>query len=281
LPSLAEKQWPSLENKHPPADADRHAPGPPIRCEPSSTTARRWPVLAGSTFVALALTTGCHHAKHYSYAPPPPPLHTQSPAHSKPPEETHRDREPVPAPDGHPEFVETGMASWYGPSGHRAADGSAYDGTGMTAAHKTLPLGTVVRVTNLANGESVMVRITDRGPFSHGRVLDLSESAAKKIDLYRMGVAQVRIEAFAKSTPAVEAKWCVQTGAFPTEEDALDLKAALSRRFAGSRVIEFASSTGYWVRIDPVRHDRTEATAIKEWIGTPMPQVVPYLVRVN
>jgi rare lipoprotein A len=232
--------------------------------------------------VALALTTGCHHQKQHAYTPPPPPLpRTQSSVRPKPPTDTHNDREPAPAPEGRPEFVETGMASWYGPSGHRAADGSPYDGTGMTAAHKTLPLGSVVRVTNLANGESVMVRITDRGPFSHGRVLDLSESAAKKIDLYRMGVAQVRIEAFTKSTPAVEAKWCVQTGAFPTEQDALDLKSALARRYVGSKVIEFASATGYWVRIDPARHDRTEATAIKEWIGTPLPQVVPYLVRVN
>ena len=258
---------------------------PPIAVprEPRSTPARRWPALAGSTFVALALTTGCHHQKHQTYAPAPPPLRTQSSVRPLKPDETRRDREPVPVPahEGRPEFVETGMASWYGPSGHRAADGSAYDGTGMTAAHKTLPLGTVARVTNLANGESVMVRITDRGPFSHGRVLDLSESAAKKIDLYRMGVAQVRIEAFASSTPAVEAKWCVQTGAFPTEQDALDLKSALARRYVGSRVIEFASATGYWVRIDPVRHDRTEATAIKEWIGTPLPQVVPYIVRVN
>jgi rare lipoprotein A len=281
LPSIAEKQLPSIANKPLPADADRRVPGIAISSEPRSTHPRRWPVIAGFTFVALTLTTGCHHQKHQTYAPAPPPLRTQPSGRPNPPDEARHDREPVPAPEGRPEFVETGMASWYGPSGHRAADGSAYDGTSMTAAHKTLPLGTVVRVTNLANGESVMVRITDRGPFSHGRVLDLSESAAKKIDLYRMGVAQVRIEAFAKSTPAVEAKWCVQTGAFQTEQDALDLKSALARRFVGSRVIEFASSTGYWVRIDPVRHDRTEATAIKDWIGTPMPQVVPYLVRVN
>jgi rare lipoprotein A len=216
-----------------------------------------------------------------AYAPPPPSLRTQSSVRQSEAEETRRDREPIPAPEGRPEFVETGMASWYGPSGRRAADGSAYDGTGMTAAHKTLPLGTVARVTNLANGESVTVRITDRGPFSHGRILDLSESAAKKIDLYRMGVAQVRIEAFTNATAGVEGKWCVQTGAFKTEQDALDLKSALVRRYTGSRVIEFASATGYWVRIDPVRHDRTEAAAIKDWIGTPLPQVVPYLVRIN
>ncbi len=174
------------------------------------------------------------------------------------------------------------MASWYGPSGHRAADGSAYDGTGMTAAHKTLPLGTVVRVTNLSNDESVMVRITDRGPFSHGRILDLSENAAKQIGLYRMGVAKVRVEAFSNhATASVEGRWCVQTGAFKTEQDAIDLKSALLRRYAGSRVIEFASATGYWVRIDPLRHDRTEAVAIMNWIGSPFPQVMPYLVRLN
>ena len=164
----------------------------------------------------------------------------------------------------------------------RSADGSAYDGKSMTAAHKTLPLGTVARVTNLVNGESVMVRITDRGPFSHGRVLDLSESAAKQIDLYRMGVARVKIEAYANgTTAAATGRWCVQTGAFKKEQDALALKSALTRRYAGSRVIEFAGATGYWVRIDPVRHDHADAAAIMDWIGSPDPQAVPYLVRVN
>jgi rare lipoprotein A len=279
LPSIADQLSPSI--------ADRRTPCITIPGESAAARSPRCRTFAALTLAALALTTGCHHQKRHAYAPPPPPLRTQSSvrtgeaARQSEADETRRDREPIPSPKGRPEFVETGMASWYGPSGHRAADGSAYDGTGMTAAHKTLPLGTVARVTNLANGESVMVRITDRGPFSHGRVLDLSESAAKKIDLYRMGVAQVRIEAFGNSTAPVEGKWCVQTGAFQTEQDALDLKAALARRYAGSRVIEFASSTGYWVRIDPVRHDRTEAAAIKDWIGTPIPQVVPYLVRVN
>jgi rare lipoprotein A len=238
---------------------------------------------AALTASLTLLATGCHHQKRHPYAPPPPPLHSQSPSSSQhhEGEQSRNDRAPIPAPEGHPEFVETGMASWYGPSGHRAADGSAYDGTGMTAAHKTLPLGTVARVTNLSNNESVVVRITDRGPFSHGRILDLSESAAKQIDLYRMGVAQVRIEAFSNGTPAVDGKWCVQTGAFKTEQDAIDLKSALMKRYAGSRVIEFASATGYWVRIDPQQHDRTEATAIMNWIGTPFPQVTPYLVRLN
>jgi rare lipoprotein A len=234
--------------------------------------------------------TGCHHKKQQAYAPVPPPLRSypshpgtqhgeanhNSAAINRPPP-----RGPVTQPEGKPIFVETGMASWYGPSGHRSADGSAYDGKSMTAAHKTLPLGTVARVTNLVNGESVMVRITDRGPFSHGRVLDLSESAAKQIDLYRMGVAKVKIEAYANVAASSSGRWCVQTGAFKREQDALALKSALTRRYSGSRVNEFAGATGYWVRIDPVHHDHADAAAIMDWIGSPDPNAVPYLVRVD
>ena len=175
------------------------------------------------------------------------------------------------------------MASWYGPSfqHHAAADGSKYDQNGMTAAHKTLPMGTVVRVTNLANGEQVVVRITDRGPFVHGRILDLSEGAAKKIDLYRMGVAKVKVEAFAHTTADPAGRWCVQTGAFQSQGDAEDLKNALIKRYEGAKVIEFGGPTGYWVRIDPVKHDKTTAEAILDWIGAPDPQAKPYLVRVD
>jgi rare lipoprotein A len=156
-----------------------------------------------------------------------------------------------------------------------------YDGNSMTAAHKTLPLGSIVRVTNLVNGEQIMVRITDRGPFAHGRVLDLSEAAAKQIDLYRMGVAKVKVEAFANAAASPAGKWCVQTGAFKAEQDALDLKSALIERYRGAKVIEFAGATGYWVRINPTTSGKAEAAAILDWIGSPDPQAVPYLVRVD
>jgi rare lipoprotein A len=228
------------------------------------------------------LTVGCHHKTRQAYAPPPPAVHA---VHGKAPAVTARKApEENPGPDavhGKPSFVETGMASWYGPSGHAAADGSRFDGTGMTAAHKTLPLGTTVRVTNLVNNQSIMVKITDRGPFSHGRIIDLSEGAAKKIDLYRMGVAQVRIEAYTPATASAAGKWVVQAGAFKKEGEAQDLKAALLKRYAGSRVIEFKGATGFWVRIDPPNHDHNQAQAILNWIGKPDPQVVPYLVRVD
>jgi rare lipoprotein A len=231
------------------------------------------------------LATGCRHRSQQAYGPPPPsrtaPPYQSSKSKSNESSKSKSNEDAVATPHGKPTFVETGMASWYGPSGHRTADGSPYNGSGMTAAHKTLALGTVARVTNLANGESVMVRITDRGPFSHGRVLDLSESAAKEIGLYRMGVARVKIEAFSNATASVSGKWCVQTGAFKSERDALDLKSALVKRYAGARVIEFTGATGYWVRIDPVRHDHADAAAIRDWIGSPDPEAVPYIVRVD
>ncbi len=89
-----------------------------------------------------------------------------------------------------------GYASWYGPGfyGRRTASGEVYDGTELTAAHKSLPFGTVVRVTNLDNGSSVLVRINDRGPFKPGRIIDLSPAAAREIGLVGQGVVPVRLE---------------------------------------------------------------------------------------
>lgn len=88
------------------------------------------------------------------------------------------------------------MASWYGPGfqGNRTANGERYDMNGISAAHKTLPFGTVVRVTNLNNGRSIDVRINDRGPFIKNRVIDLSKGAAQKIDMIRDGVVPVRLQ---------------------------------------------------------------------------------------
>ena len=93
----------------------------------------------------------------------------------------------------------TGMASWYGPGfhGRRSASGEVFNQNELTAAHRTLPFGTQVRVTNLRNNRQVTVRINDRGPFSHGRIIDLSAAAAQAIGLRASGVGQVRIEVLA------------------------------------------------------------------------------------
>lgn len=89
-----------------------------------------------------------------------------------------------------------GMASWYGPGfhGRRSASGERFNQNALTAAHRTLPFGTLVRVTNLNNGQSVVVRINDRGPFAHGRVIDLSRQAASEIGMLGSGVAPVQVE---------------------------------------------------------------------------------------
>jgi rare lipoprotein A len=92
--------------------------------------------------------------------------------------------------------IEEGLASWYGGHfhGNRAADGRRYSQYARTAAHRTLPLGSKVRVTNLENGKKVVVQITDRGPVPAGRILDLSYAAARRLGMVRQGVARVRLE---------------------------------------------------------------------------------------
>jgi rare lipoprotein A len=187
---------------------------------------------------------------------------------------------------GKPVSSEVGMASWYGPpyNNRKGADGTIYDQNAMTAAHRELPLGTVVKVTNLTNNESVLVRITDRGPFIDGRIIDLSLAAAKAVDIYRPGTAKVRVEAYAPpERPGVDpaGKWCVQIGAFLDPADAIQLKNDLLRRYATAKVIEFAGPTGHWVRIDPKNDTRAVVNQIADSIHIPDPGAQPYIVRLN
>jgi rare lipoprotein A len=95
-------------------------------------------------------------------------------------------------------FTQTGLASFYGSAhqGKTTAGGKSFDQHDFTAAHRTLPFGTVVRVTDLANGRTVKVEITDRGPHISGRVIDLSSAAARALDMEKSGITRVRLEAF-------------------------------------------------------------------------------------
>ena len=124
-------------------------------------------------------------------------------------------------------FVETGIASWYGEDfhGRPTALGEPYNMYAMTAAHKTLPLPTRVRVTNLENGRSAELRVNDRGPFVDDRVIDLSYSAARELGVYRRGTARVRVEALeAGGSPAPSQAAggyaYLQTGAFAYRDNA-------------------------------------------------------------
>lgn len=251
----------------------------------SAERSRRTAAFAFLLLAAALALTGCHHKPPQVSQQAPPPLSR------RPSSQPSATTIPAPRPTGPtfddttrpPVYTETGLASWYGPSfNHRAAaDGTTYDQDGMTAAHRTIPMGSTVRITNLTTGQQVYVRITDRGPFVKGRILDLSAGAAKAVGLYRMGVGRVRIEAFAHTSADPPGRWCVQTGPFTKEHDARDLKDALIKRYIGARVAEFEGPTGFWVRIDPTNHTRTDALSIQDWIGDPDPSATPYLVRID
>jgi rare lipoprotein A len=144
-------------------------------------------------------------------------------------------------------YVEQGVASWYGPDFHggRTATGETYDMHAMTGAHPTLPLPTWVRVTNLENGRSVVVRLNDRGPFARGRVIDLSRAAAEALDMVRAGTARVEVRSLAvgDSAPApATAAYYAQAGAFGSRENAEALASRL--RDAGIEGVTVTESPG-------------------------------------
>lgn len=110
------------------------------------------------------------------------------------------------------DFKQRGIASWYGPGFHgkRTSSGEVYDMHGMTAAHKTLPLPAKVKVTNLDTGESIVVRVNDRGPFHEGRVIDLSKAAAQRLGVIKHGTIPVEVEAIGQASEKVSAERVVQ-----------------------------------------------------------------------
>lgn len=145
-------------------------------------------------------------------------------------------------------YVEQGVASWYGPDFHgkRTATGETYDMHAMTGAHPTLPLPTWVRVTNLQNGRSVVLRLNDRGPFSKNRIIDLSRAAAEQLDMIRTGTAMVEVRSLAAGSPAPAApaapqaqQFYAQAGAFAEVQNAERLASLLrGAGIAGVAVVE-------------------------------------------
>ncbi len=137
--------------------------------------------------------------------------------------------------------AEEGLASWYAGKfqGRRTASGEIFDTNQMTAAHKTLPFGTRVRVRNLDNGREVVVRINDRGPFVEGRVIDLSRAAAEAIEMTGSGLARVRVE-IVERPDVTAARYLVQVAAFAQQENA----ARAVARLAGEGVTAVAERGG-------------------------------------
>ena len=220
------------------------------------------------------LATGCSHHTHVSSAQTNPPVLTDSAISTgteavRNPDygEAPGPGETIAPPPVASRYVEVGMASWYGPNYNkkRGADGNVYDQDGMTAAHRTLPLGSIVRVTNLKNGIKTTLRITDRGPFVTDRMIDLSIGAAKALQIWPHGTSQVRVELISSPAPKVPGgRWCVQIGVFKDADNAEALKHKLKSRYADAEVLEFAGPTGHWVRIRPPHDDKRQAYQIAE-----------------
>lgn len=151
-------------------------------------------------------------------------------------------------------YKERIIASWYGEEfhGRRTANGEVYDMYGLTAAHRTMPFDTYLLVTNRENGQSVKVKVNDRGPFVSGRSLDLSYGAAKKLDMVRTGTAKVDIEIIgtdeAKSRGA---RFAIQVGAFSIEENALKLKKRLevNYNYKEIRIIPYETNSKRYLRV--------------------------------
>lgn len=159
---------------------------------------------------------------------------------------------------------EVGYATWYtAERGRRAANGQAFSDRALTAAHRTLPMGSLVVVTNLKTGQASAMRITDRGPFVEGRILDLTIASAKATGVYRMGLARVRVDVYETPKPIDRGgRWCVQIGAFHSGRKARKLKEKLQRQYPDANVIEFPGEDSYWVRIRPEGDNREQAERI-------------------
>jgi rare lipoprotein A len=192
--------------------------------------------------LSFSSVAGCAH-RTYTTQPPVTSPGASAPSSGAPPV-----AERQPALPG--EYVEEGVASWYGVpfDGHRTSNGEIYDMHQFTAAHRTLPFGTVVRVTNLRNGKQTEVRINDRGPFVADRVIDLSLSAAQAIEMVGPGTAPVRLEMISGTNPLV-GFFGVQVGAFQLEENAERLRVRLAASYSPVSIALYDSPSGLFYRV--------------------------------
>jgi rare lipoprotein A len=232
--------------------------------------------------LALLALSACSLTPHR-----PPPAHAPPPAAPAPPAGVNNIPDVVPRVEprsahGNPPFydvlgqryyvlasadgyLERGVASWYGPTFHggNTSSGEPYDMYGMTAAHKTLPLPCYARVTNLRNGRSIVVRINDRGPFVANRLIDLSYTAATRLDMLREGTTLVEVRALSPSVPDELTRSVaqpppvlyVQAGAFADQQNAQRLLARLQAAGLERAFIALPLQSGahlYRVRLGPV-----------------------------
>jgi rare lipoprotein A len=271
-------------------------PPPTERALDSGLASHRLATSLLLAFILAFLFLSCSHPKQARVeVPPPPPVSSESQPPNAPETTTNQHlpgtksaenpdlAEPTIPLGAKPISTEVGLASWYGPPYHnrRGSNGEIYNMHAMTAAHRTLPLESIVRVTNLKTGHSALVRITDRGPFIPGRILDLSLAAAKRLDVYLPGIAEVKVEVMETPAPLeTGGKWAVQIGAFPEEKSADKLAGHLQRRYHTAKVQCFPSPAGdWWVRVRVLDDDRYRAQQLAT--ETHSPEGAVFLVRLD
>ncbi len=186
-------------------------------------------------------------------------------------------------PSGYPiGYEERGMASWYGPGfhGNRTASGERFDKNGLTAAHRTLPMGSVVRVRSVRNGQQVTVRINDRGPFARGRIIDLSEAAARELGMTGTGTDEVilRVTEYEGRTDAFGVLR-VQVASFAEEALAQALVERLREHYHDTRMVTVDLPVGKRYRVQVGRFSSEgQATAVAKDLNARF-NVEPIVVR--
>ena len=159
--------------------------------------------------------------------------------------------------------VQQGIASWYGKDfhGRQTSSGEVYDMYQLTCAHQTLPLGTMVMVTNLENGRSVELKVNDRGPFVKGRIIDLSYAAAKMLDMSEKGTALVKVEVFGPVIEEIQ-RFTLQVGSFVDEANAQRLAEQLQKSFENVHVTTMETQTQKYHRVRVGQFETRESALV-------------------
>ena len=159
--------------------------------------------------------------------------------------------------------VQQGIASWYGKDFHgkHTSSGEVYDMYQLTCAHQTLPLGTMVMVTNLENGKSVELKVNDRGPFVKGRIIDVSYAAAKMLDMCEKGTTMVKVEVFGPVIEQVQ-RFTLQVGSFVDEANAQRLAEQLRKSFENVHVATMETQTQKYHRVRVGQFETRESALV-------------------
>jgi rare lipoprotein A len=257
-------------------------------CPTAENDWRRYSLAIISMMVLVVLASGCGSRKPVAARQPAASAPASAPetaeAAPRPPKPAapgkRRKDNSVPVDAG---YIEEGEASWYGAPfhGRQASNGEIYDMNKLTAAHRTLPFETMVRVTNQKNGKSTVVRITDRGPFVNNRIIDLSYAAAREIESIGPGVVPVRVEVLSTGVDPTAGFFTVQVGSFRDRANAEHLRERLSASYSPIFIKRFEANGGSFYRVHVGKVSGEEAAKeFGEQLRT-REGVVPMVIRLD